>query len=372
VFSTIRLGAFILAGLIVFGFLVFLIGNKQFVFSHTYRVRSAFDNVVGLDKGAAVRAGGVRVGVVQNIDLPHNPEDKITVDMALETTTREVVKKDSIASIETEGLLGAKYVAISFGSQESEPIQSGDTIQSHPPIDYSDLVKKASHMLDSANQAVDSSQVAIQNVSQATEGLKSITGKIDSGRGTIGALVNDQSVYRNLNATMSQANAGATAFQEDMEALKHNWLLRGFFNKRGYFDSTELTKHAVNSLPKSAPVKTFDLEGKDLFKGSNGTKLARTKALDEIGAFLQSNQFSLAVVQAETGGKGDKDQDLKISLARAAAVREYLVQHFKMDDTRIKTRGLGKDVSPDQPGGKVAVLVYPSGRTSRTAEARVK
>ena len=64
----------------------------------------------------------------------------------------------------------------------------------------------------------------------AADNLKSISAKINQGQGTVGALINDKSIYR-------EASAGAAAFDDDMEALKHNFLLRGFFKKRGYEDS---------------------------------------------------------------------------------------------------------------------------------------
>ena len=177
-----RLGAFILVAVIAFAVMIFWIGDKQSLFSHTYRISAPFDNVAGLEEGAPVRVGGVRIGTVDQIHLPHQPDDKISVELQLQNPTRNVIKKDSIASIETEGLLGSKYVAVSFGSLEAGQIADGDSIQSRPPIDYTDVAKKASEMLDSAKEAVDSSKIAIGNVNDASGDLKSITGKIDSGK----------------------------------------------------------------------------------------------------------------------------------------------------------------------------------------------
>src|SRR6266850_1551415 len=144
--STVRLGAFILVALIMFGVMVFLIGDKQLLFSRTYHISAPFNNVAGLDEGAPVRAG--------------------------------------------------------------------DTIDSRPPVDYGDVAKKAGEMLETAKDAIDSSKVAIGNVNEMSADLKSITGKVDSGQGTMGALVNDKTIYRNLNATVDQAKAGATSLEE--------------------------------------------------------------------------------------------------------------------------------------------------------------
>jgi phospholipid/cholesterol/gamma-HCH transport system substrate-binding protein len=369
--STARLGAFILVSLIIFGVMVFWIGDRQFLFSRTYRVKAPFENVAGLDEGAPVRAGGVRIGTVERIHLPHQPADKISVILELENSTRQVIKKDSVASIETEGLLGSKYVAISFGSPENEQVKDGDTVESRPPIDYADVAKKASDLLDSAREAIESSKVAIGNLNESTDDLRSITGKIDSGQGTLGAMLNDQSVYRNLNATVDQARAGATSFQENMEALKHNFFLRGFFKKRGYYDSAELTRHAVARLPKRAPLRTFTFAGKDLFGKPDSAKLGKEKLLNEVGAFLESNPYGLAVIMAQTGVTGEQEKNLQLSQARATIVRQHLAQKFRIDDARVKTLGMGEgDQTATDKGGRVTVVIYPGGQGPRLTQAK--
>ena len=88
-----------------------------------------------------------------------------------------------------------------------------------------------------------------------------------------------------------EAKSGATSFQENMEALKHNFLLRGFFNKRGYFDSSELGKHAVARLPRGAPVRQFTFEEKDLFDKPATAKLRKEKLLNQVGSALENNPW---------------------------------------------------------------------------------
>jgi len=370
--SNVRLGAFVFVALMMFGVMVFLIGDKNSLFSRTFKISAPFDNVAGLDEGAPVRAGGVRIGTVKRIFLPHQPGDKITVELQLDEATRDVIKKDSIASIETEGLLGEKYLAVSFGSPEAERVRDGEAIESRPPVDYGDVAKKAADTLDSAKAAIDSSQIAIGNVNDASADLKSITGKIDSGKGTMGALLNDRSMYQNLNATVDQAREGATSFQENMEALKHNFLLRGFFKKRGYYDSSELTKNAVSRLPSSNPAKTFNFNGKDLFGKPETAKLSKEKLLNQVGSFLESNPSGLVVITAQTGAAGTKDDNLKLSQARAMVVRQYLVKKFRVDDSRIKTLGKGEDSKIQNDNGQVSIVVYPGEKENRTLATKKK
>jgi len=358
-----RLGAFIVVTLAILVVGVFIIGSKQYLFSSTYQLKAQFDNVAGLDAGGDVRVGGVHSGTVRNIVLPRKPGEKVTVVMDLGRSTHEIIKQDSVASIETEGLLGNQYMAISFGSSGTADVQDGDIIASKTPLEMSDLLRKTSDILDS-------SQRAIQNATRATANLDSISAKIDRGQGTAGALVNDKQLYNNLEQTTSamrdtvaQAQAGVADFQENMEALKHNFLLRGYFKNRGYEDSTELAKNEIERLPQGAPIKEFTYPAKQLFDKHDSAKLKNQKSLDAGGEFLANNQFGLAVVVASAGMEGDTQKDLVLTEARAMVVREYLVENFGFDDSHLKTLGMGKqtDAISDAGWGTVRILIYPSG-----------
>jgi phospholipid/cholesterol/gamma-HCH transport system substrate-binding protein len=341
-----RLGAFIVATLLVLAAGVFLIGDKDLLFRSTYNVKTEFQNVVGLDKGADVRVGGIHKGTVKRIDLPHRPDGKVTVIMGLDSTTRNIVKKDSVASIKSEGLLGDKYIEISFGSDEAEKLKDWDSIGSEPPLEFATLMKKTDQILDTAKDTM-------QNVD-------GISGKINRGEGTVGALINDKKIYQQANAATAEAKAGATAFDENMEALKHNFLLRGFFRKRGYEDETELKKHEISRLPKEPSIKKFDYDAKQIFDKPDTAKLKSEKVLNDAGKFLQENKFGLAVVVAYTSMKGDSEKDRVLTEARSMVVRDYLTQNFKLDDTRIKTLGLGK-AGETSDSSKVEIIIYAVG-----------
>src|SRR6202035_4108292 len=149
-----RLGAFIVATLAILVAGIFVIGGKQYLFSSTYQLKAQFDDVVGLDTGGDIRVGGVHVGTVHDILLPHKPGDKVTIVMDLGKSTHQIIKQDSVASIETEGLLGNQYLAISFGSPGAASVWDGDTIASRPPLEMADLLNKMSGILDSSQQAI--------------------------------------------------------------------------------------------------------------------------------------------------------------------------------------------------------------------------
>src|SRR5207302_10304950 len=126
--------------------------------------------------------------------------------------------------------LGNHDLEISFDSDKDEPIADGSTIVSVPPLEISDLIKKTDEILDTTKETR-------HNVQQSSDQVKEISTKINRGEGTVGALVNNKKFYDELNQATAQAKLGASAFQENMEALKHNFFLRGFFNRRGYEDS---------------------------------------------------------------------------------------------------------------------------------------
>ena len=358
-----RLGAFIVATLAVLVVGVFIIGGKQYMFTSTYRLKTEFASVVGLDTGAEVRVGGVHSGTVRSVQLPAKPSDKITVWMDLDRSSKNIIRKDSVASIQTEGLLGNEYIAISFGSAGSADVSSGDTIASVPPLVIADLIKKMDGILDSSQQA-------LGNVTAATASIKSISAKVDDGEGTVGALVNDKKIYTQLDETTAglrdtvvKAQAGVTDFQEVMEATKKNFLVRGYFKNRGYENSADLVKNEIPHLPDGTPLKTFNYNVQELFDKVDTAKPKNQKSLRAAGQFLSDNEFGVAVVVVSTSMTGDAQKDLVLTEARASVVRNYLVENFGFDDVQLKTLGLGKKTGADGSSGwgAVEIVVFPPG-----------
>jgi phospholipid/cholesterol/gamma-HCH transport system substrate-binding protein len=358
-----RLGAFIVVTLAILAIGVFIIGGKEYLFGSTYKLMAQFDNAAGLADGADVQVGGVHSGTVTAILLPNKPGDKVTVVMELAKSTHEIIKQDSVASILTEGLLGNQYLSISFGSAGQADVRNGDTIKSDPPLQMADLLQKMKVIMDSSQQAID-------NTTLATAHINSITAKIDQGTGTVGALVNDKQLYNNvdqstttLNSTLLQAQAGVTDFQENMEALKHNFFLSGYFKKRGYEDSADLAANGIARLPQGVPDKTFTYAGKQLFDSRDSAKMKDQKVLKAAGDFLAQTPFGVAVVEVSTGMDGDTQKDLVLTEARAMVIREYLVENFGFDDSQLKTLGTGKQTgaNPDSDWGSIQILVFPAG-----------
>jgi phospholipid/cholesterol/gamma-HCH transport system substrate-binding protein len=342
----VRLGLFIVLTLGILFAGVFLIGNTEMLFKSTYRVKAEFQNVAGLSDGADVRVGGIHEGTVGKIALPKQPDGKVVVVMDLQSATRGIVKKDSLAAIKSEGLLGDKYIEVSFGSKDADRLKDGETIGSEPPLDISDLLSKTNQILDTTKTAMEGAQETVSH-------LQSITAKIDGGKGSVGALINDKTIY-------NQATAAATNLSESTEALKHNFLVRGFFKNRGYEDAGDLTKYQVTKLPAGPSTKSFTYDGKRIFDKPDAAKLQNEKVLNDAGSYLEQTKFGLAVISSTGSMKGDSEKERVLTEARTMVVRNYLVKNFKLDDTRVKTIGLGKAETANEEQ-KVEILVYPIG-----------
>jgi len=99
------------------------------------------------------------------------------------------------------------------------------------------------------------------------------------------------------------------------------------------------------------------LDSKKLFDKSDSTKLKNQKVLNDAGQYLQSQKFGFAVIAVSTGRTGDSDKQRVLSEARGFVVRKYLVETFSLDDTRLKTLGLGKSATANEDGS-VAILIY--------------
>jgi phospholipid/cholesterol/gamma-HCH transport system substrate-binding protein len=358
---------FVFAALMALFAAVFLIGDRQLLFSSTYRLKSEFASVSGLLAGAEVRVGGIRKGSVEEIRLPESPTGKITVTMSLDRETLGLVKKDSIAAIETEGLLGNKFVAVSFGTEAAPGVRSGDTIASQPPLDLSDLIRKTNELMDTTHSA-------LKNVDVATAQIAMLTSRVNRGDGTVGALLNDRKLYDNLNSTvadakgtMAQAKTGMTAFQENMQALKRSFFFRGFFKDRGYSDPADLTKHEIARVPSATPLRKFVYDARDVFEKPDSVKLKNRKIFNELGDTLEKDRYGLVLVSAYSGLAGDRDANLVLTQAQAMVVRDYLADKFELDDTRLKTKGMGE--TKPEPGKDhwIEISLYPE--TAKSAAA---
>ena len=139
-------GAFLIGGLLLFGAGLFLIGSRQKIFTRGFHVLPDFASVSGLEAGANVRVAGLDAGEVEEIQIPSQTSSSFRVKLRLTDKVHPLVRQDSVAMIQTEGLVGDKFLEISKGSGQAEECMDGGTIPSKEPFDFADLMQDARNL----------------------------------------------------------------------------------------------------------------------------------------------------------------------------------------------------------------------------------
>jgi phospholipid/cholesterol/gamma-HCH transport system substrate-binding protein len=231
---------------------------------------------------------------------------RIEISMRIKDEIRPFLKKDSKASIETEGLVGNKVVVITMGTDKAEGIADGGTILATEPLSFADIIeetqgimaytkdmtKNLSEIVEKINngegtigkilnddqlynaatnltKSADKSMVSLtddmkdvialfddlgKGVEDVVRNINTVVTRIDTvlqgvseGKGLLGSLVSDKGkesqsinqILDNLVIVSEDAKTSASRLAENMEALKHNWLFKSYFEERGYSDTTE-------------------------------------------------------------------------------------------------------------------------------------
>ncbi len=211
-----RLGLFIIAGLALFFVAIFLIGKQKNMFDPIFNIKTTFNNVSGLMVGSNVRFSGINVGTVDDISIIN--DSTVLVTMILRKNVMKFIKEDSKATIGSAGIIGDKVMMISQGSASGSLITDGGQIESVEPIE-----------LDAIMQSI---EITAYNAEDISLQLAQIMGEINSGKGTLGRLLKDTTIAENINQTIVNLKASSKGLDENMNAAKENFLLRGYFKRK--------------------------------------------------------------------------------------------------------------------------------------------
>lgn len=307
-----RLGIFVISGLLIFVLGVYFIGKRQNMFGHSTRISSVFKNVNGLQLGNNVRYAGVNVGTVKGITIMN--DTSICVDMAINERTIGLIKRNSLATVNSDGLVGSMIINIIPGEGDNnESVRAGDTLESLSKIATADMLTtlnttnenaalltadllKITHSINSGegvlgsllkdekmaqdiksslanlqqttqkatitlnrinkiigevnlresvagvlltdttsarelSEMISSLSESAENVQQVSSNLQEFSAEIKNGEGAINYMINDTSLVNSLDSTLENVEAASEKFNENMEALKHNILFRGYFRR---------------------------------------------------------------------------------------------------------------------------------------------
>ena len=197
----VRLGIFISLGIVVFTLAIYFVGEKQQLFRSTFRLSGVFKDVAGLQVGNNVRLSGINVGTIDNITIIS--DTSVRVILFVDENTRQFIKKDAVASIGSEGLMGNKVLVLSPGTGGKKIIENDDVIATSQPIDIDDIMK--------------SLKTTIDNTANITGNLAKISTSIESGKGTIGGLMMDKSWRQGIESTIINLKEGSDGFKVVMD-----------------------------------------------------------------------------------------------------------------------------------------------------------
>jgi phospholipid/cholesterol/gamma-HCH transport system substrate-binding protein len=220
----LRVGVFMLVALAAFLGMIYALGARARLFEPRYTIHADFTEVAGLAEGATVRLAGVQIGRVSGVHLPSQPGGKVRIDLTIARQYADRVRRDSVARIETQGLLGDKIVEITVGTTGAPMVRSGETITARDPVDITQVISGGAETVHSVatlaeslrqtatafNQAkiVEDVAAATNSARRATEQLARITTEVEKGRGWAHALVYEEPMaLRQLNQVLATTQA---------------------------------------------------------------------------------------------------------------------------------------------------------------------
>ncbi len=198
-----NLGLFVIISTLLLIVTIYFIGSKQNIFGNTFRVSAVFNNVGGLQLGNNVRYSGINVGTVKNIEMIN--DTTICVNMVVEDKILKHIKKNAVATIGSDGLVGSMIINIIPSKGASSPLKSGDTISSYSKISTNDMLST----LNKTNE----------NAALLTFDLLKITEAINEGKGTIGLLINDSLMAADLKQSIHNINVASLSASKTMDEL---------------------------------------------------------------------------------------------------------------------------------------------------------
>jgi phospholipid/cholesterol/gamma-HCH transport system substrate-binding protein len=192
----------VIIGLAILAMGIFFISGPTGFFSRRYTLKTYLSEAGGLREGAQVRLAGVAVGNVRLVQISPYSERARAVEVVLGVTRtyQNEIRADSVASIETVGLLGESYVDITRGSRDQEVIPEGGVLKSSEQADIKQVVQNADDV--------------IINLRALSAKLNDITGQMQSGKGSVGKLIYDQTLYNHLSKTTEAFDRMVTRLEQ--------------------------------------------------------------------------------------------------------------------------------------------------------------
>jgi phospholipid/cholesterol/gamma-HCH transport system substrate-binding protein len=253
-------GAFVILGLVLFAVGLFFIGNRRMLFSDTFEVNAEFKEIAGLQNGAIVRVAGMNAGEVEAIHLPASPSARFRVSLRVRQDLHPLIRLDSVASIQNDGLVGNKFVQVESGTDQSPEVPERGTIRSEEPFDLAEMFKRMNETIDLITVSITEVKAGVDEALKAVsttateaqtlitdlggelravtassrrmaDDLQVVVAGVRQGRGSIGKLVNDDAFYEHAKAIAAEAERAVANLREASENAKN--AIAGFRGDQG-------------------------------------------------------------------------------------------------------------------------------------------
>ena len=245
----ILVGLFVVGGVVLFAAGLFWIGDRRLLFSKNIPLNAEFSNLGGLKVGARVRVSGMDAGEVLETHVPARPGAKFQVRFRVLEKFRPILRTDSVASIQVEGLVGSKILQVEVGTESGLPVSEGTTIQSREPREISDVIDETVGTIKKMNAAVEEVQARVVNAvdivadvgeqartlvvevradsddvfvsgKKVAKDLSTIVEGVREGRGTLGKLLNDEGLYQKTRGAIAHMEAAAGSARQTSESVR--------------------------------------------------------------------------------------------------------------------------------------------------------
>ncbi len=207
-------GIFVTAAVVLFGACLFLIGNQHKAFNRHVVFYTNFQSVDGLPKGATVRVDGMDAGEVVNVQIPASPAQKFRLKMNVEERLHGLIREDSLVTVETEGLVGDKFVLIHSGTPRAPEAPAESTLASKEPFDLTKMLEQAQGIMTQASTTITALDGTMKDVSgrldttldTATGTIRNVNGvvlDVRNGKGTAGLLLEDKATAADVRQSIA-------------------------------------------------------------------------------------------------------------------------------------------------------------------------
>jgi phospholipid/cholesterol/gamma-HCH transport system substrate-binding protein len=284
-------GVFVTAAIVLFGAALFLIGNQHKAFRRHVVFYTNFQNVDGIPKGSTVRVDGIDAGELESIEIPSSPSQKFRLKMNVDDRLRGLIREDSLVTVETEGLVGDKFLLIQGGTDRASEAAPDSTLQGKEPFEIGKLLEQAQGIMNQAGTTITSLQGTMKDVSgrldttldTATGTIRNVNGvvlDVRKGKGTAGLLLEDPATAADVKQSL--ANVRQTTEKLNTTTTRVDNLLADVQNRQlvpKIDDTLTSAKSATQNLDQTSQQVNTTLKsafGEDQYGEDAGSNLQQS------------------------------------------------------------------------------------------------